>query len=69
MLHLTREGETPKNGLNFYRLSDPGSAGFKLRLGRFMFMLRWSKLRKRLSASSWTVPKQMPDWMGNNDAA
>jgi hypothetical protein len=63
MFYFTREGETPRNGFNFYHLSDTNNAGFKLRLGRFMFMFRWSKLMKRLSARGWIVPKQQPEWM------
>jgi len=63
MIYLTGEGETVRNGINLYRLSDPSSAGFKLRLGRYLFMLRWSKGRQRFFVRSEIVPGHSPDWM------
>ena len=41
------EGLEPLNGLNVYRLSDPHSAGFVLKFGRFKFKVRYSKRAKK----------------------
>ena len=37
------EGCDLLNGLNVYRPSDPNSAGFAIKLGKFIFRVRYSK--------------------------
>jgi hypothetical protein len=41
------EGGEPLNGLNVYRPSDPHSAGFAIKFGRFKFRVRYSKRTKK----------------------
>ena len=41
------EGCEVLNGLNVYRLDDPNSAGFVLKLGKFIFRMRYSKRTKQ----------------------
>jgi hypothetical protein len=41
------EGGKPLNGLNVYRPSDPHSAGFTIKFGRFKFRVRYSKRTKK----------------------
>ena len=40
------EGAYVKNGFNIYK-NDPSSKGVKFRLGRFLAMVRWSRITKR----------------------
>lgn len=63
MLHIKREGQPLRDGLNFYPLSDPNSAGFVLRYGSYIpgtelgdtiFIFRYAKLNKK-----WII-KSMP---------
>lgn len=42
MFYITKEGDVPKNGFNFYPLSDPHNFGGKLRIGLHIFSLRYS---------------------------
>lgn len=48
MIRWTKEGDTLKNGLNVYRLNDPGSIGFKFRWNDDLWMVRYSKKAKRM---------------------
>ena len=57
MIHFIQEGDALRNGINIYRWNDPRNSGFKLRIHRFVFMCRWSKLRKKWFVHHWTVPK------------
>jgi hypothetical protein len=41
------EGFSPLNGINVYPFSDPHSAGFVLKAGKFQFRVRWSKRTKK----------------------
>lgn len=47
MFHITKEGEEPKNGFNFYPLNDPNSFGGKFRLGRRLWTVRYSTARSK----------------------
>jgi hypothetical protein len=45
VIHVIRdEMGALKNGFNFYPLSSPHSFGFKLKLGRWVFRIRYSKI-------------------------
>ena len=46
MFYIRSEGEAVRNGFNFYKLSDKGSAGFIFKLGRYTFCCRFSKITK-----------------------
>lgn len=54
MIRWRAEGEIIRNGLNVWRPSDKGSAGFVLRLGNYQLYVRWSKIMKQ-----WII------WWGN----
>lgn len=41
------EGFEPLNGINVYRPSDPNSAGFYLKVGKFKWRVRYSKRAKK----------------------
>jgi hypothetical protein len=41
------EGCEPLNGINVYRPSDPNSAGFCLKVGKFKWRVRYSKRTKK----------------------
>ena len=47
MIYYKVEGLPPLNGLNIYRLTDPGNAGFVVKLGKWEFCTRYSKQVKR----------------------
>jgi len=47
MIYYIIEGLPPLNGLNFYKLSDPNSAGFLIKLGSFELRVRYSKRVKQ----------------------
>jgi hypothetical protein len=48
------EGLPPLNGLNVYKLSDPNSAGFLLKIGLAEFRVRYSKrVRKWFVGFEW----------------
>ena len=44
MIYVRAEGEKVRNGLNFYPLTDKGSAGVIVRLGKTALWLRYSKI-------------------------
>ena len=44
MIHVRAEGEQIHNGLNFYPLTDKGSAGVVIKLGNSVLWLRYSKI-------------------------
>jgi hypothetical protein len=48
MIYYKLEGLPPLNGFNFYKPSDPNSAGFVIKLGKWKFCIRYSKRVKRL---------------------
>lgn len=63
MFHWTAEGAKLKNGFNVYLPGDPSSIGFKLKIGNWAGMVRYSKNLKRMVFSSVQVdPKKLPDW-------
>ena len=43
MIYWKTEGKPCRNGLNVYRWSDPGNAGFVIKAGKHNFRVRWSK--------------------------
>jgi hypothetical protein len=47
MVYYKIEGLPPLNGLNFYKPSDPVSAGFLIKLGVFELRVRYSKRVKK----------------------
>lgn len=47
MIYIRREGEQVKNGLNFYPLTDKGSIGVILRIGKHAYHFRYSKITKK----------------------
>jgi len=49
------EGCEILNGLNVYRPSDPSSAGFALKLGAFVFRVRYSKRTKKWHIGGYRV--------------
>jgi hypothetical protein len=51
MIWTRKEGDTIRQGFNFYNLSDPDSIGGCLRVGSLVFRLRWSKRTKKLFAN------------------
>jgi len=46
MIYVRNEFENINTGINFYPLSDKASFGFKVKLFRKIFMLRYSKSGK-----------------------
>ena len=48
MIYYKIEGCDALNGLNIYKPSDPNSAGFIIKLGKWKFCIRYSKRVKRL---------------------
>ena len=50
MLYFREEGGVVRNGFNFYKLSDDGSAGFIFKLINYTFWFRYSKITK-----VWTI--------------
>jgi hypothetical protein len=52
MMHLRSEGEVVRQGFNFYPLSDTGSAGFILKLGKRTLQVRYSKITGKLNVAS-----------------
>jgi len=52
MIHIRQEGEIIRNGFNFYPLTDKGSAGFILKLGKRIFWIRYSKITGKLNVKS-----------------
>ncbi len=57
MIHIRQEGEIIRNGFNFYPLTDKGSAGFILRLGKKIFRIRYSKITGKLNVKSTILLK------------
>jgi hypothetical protein len=51
------EGCELLNGLNVYRPSDPSSAGFALKLGEFVFRVRYSKRKKQWHMGGYRVQR------------
>lgn len=47
MIHWKIEGVPCRDGINVYRLSDPSSAGFVIKVAGRIFSFRWSKRAKR----------------------
>lgn len=62
MIYFVKEGDRIRNGINLYRLSDPGSIGGWLRINRWGFTVRWSKKAKKLFVYTVTAPKVTPIW-------
>lgn len=52
MIHIRQEGEMIRNGFNFYPLTDKGSAGFILKLGKRIFQMRYSKITGKLNVKT-----------------
>ena len=52
MIYLRNEGETIRNGFNFYPLGSR-SAGFQFMLGKLRAEVRWAKKTKRLHINMW----------------
>lgn len=50
MFHVRAEGELIKSGFNFYPLNDKSSVGFIFKIGKFNYVFRFSKLRRKLNA-------------------
>jgi hypothetical protein len=53
LFHVRDEGESIRQGFNFYRLSDKHSFGFILRIGEWYKLVRRSKLLHRWILVSW----------------
>ncbi len=49
MIHIRSEGEVIRNGLNFYPLTDKGSAGVILKLGKRIVQARYSKIKGKFT--------------------
>ena len=64
MIYICDEGQTPKNGFNFYPLSSTTSAGFKFRFGKRLVMFRYSKKGKKFFVS-YTKIGETTDWLKN----
>ena len=47
MFHIREEGGVVRNGFNFYKLSDKGSAGFIFKFINYIGWFRYSKITKR----------------------
>lgn len=47
MFHLYNEGDAVKQGFNFFRLSDKGSAGVYFRWNNTLYRFRYSKYAKK----------------------
>ena len=47
MIYYKIEGQNASPGLNIYKLTDPNSIGFIMKLGRWKFCVRYSKRIKR----------------------
>lgn len=47
MFYWRKEGQKIKQGFNVYRLDDKRSAGFVLKIWRFMLRIRYSKYNKQ----------------------
>ena len=52
MIYIRDEGETIRQGFNFYPRRS-GSVGFVLAIGRFRLMLRYSKITGYLHFYGW----------------
>jgi hypothetical protein len=52
MIYIREEGEKVRQGFNFYPLTDKGSAGFILKLGKRMIWMRYSKITGKLIAKT-----------------
>jgi hypothetical protein len=52
MIYIRDEGELIRTGINVYPRRS-GSVGFVLALGRFRFMLRYSRFLWRLDCYGW----------------
>ena len=57
MIYIRKEGETIRQGFNFYPLSDGGSFGCQMLFGPLRVEARWSKRRKRLRLGAWLREK------------
>lgn len=60
MIYIRKEGETVRQGFNFYPLSDEGSSGCQMLFGSLRVEARWSKRRKRLRLGAWLREKPEP---------
>lgn len=63
MIYIRKEGETIRQGFNFYPLSDEGSFGFQLLFWKLRAELRWSKRAKRVAFRVWLkrTPQSLPE--------
>jgi hypothetical protein len=52
MVQIRKEGEKVKQGFNFYPLTDKGSAGFILKLGRRIVWMRYSKITGKFNVNT-----------------
>ena len=67
MISFCKEGEIPKNGINFYHLHDKSSFGFKIRIGLRLFICRLSKITKNLHLSYTKAVDEIDINWANND--
>ena len=49
MIRVRKEGQPVRFGFNFYPLNDAYSMGVVIGLGAKTLMLRWSKVRKKMT--------------------
>ncbi len=49
MIYIRAEGEKIRQGFNFYSLTDKGSAGFVIKIGKKITWVRYSKITGKLN--------------------
>jgi hypothetical protein len=52
MIYIRTEGEKVRQGFNFYPLTDTGSAGVVLKLGKRIIWMRYSKITGKLNVKT-----------------
>jgi hypothetical protein len=52
MIQIRKEGEKIRQGFNFYPLTDKGSAGVVLKLGKRIIWMRYSKITGKLNVKT-----------------
>jgi hypothetical protein len=52
MIYIRTEGEKVRQGFNFYPLTDKGSAGVVLKLGKRIIWMRYSKTTGKLNVKT-----------------
>lgn len=48
MIYFINEGDVINSGLSFYKINDKSSIGFKLKIKKYRFVVRYSKHLKKL---------------------